>query len=90
MLFIFIDHHIGNKRKREEIKRILQTNVTEARNKLATLITEHDLIKQQFTDDKTINTDNHALHHAGLHMEHADLEENQKQATSDALDEVVQ
>ena len=90
MFFIFIDHHNGNKRQREEIKRLLETNVTTARNKLTTLITEHDIIKQQFTDDKTINTDNHALHHAEVHMEHADLEENQKQATLEALDEVVE
>ena len=89
MFFIFIDHHNGNKRQREEIKKLLETNVTAARNKLTTLITEHDLIKQQITDDNTINTDNRALHHAEVHMEAADIEPTQKEAAIKALEEVT-
>jgi len=93
MSFVLLRHNLGYLPHREEVKNIIQidSNITTARTILNNLIVEHDTLKNSITnnDDLTINTDNHALHHAALHLEHADLELNQKQATINALDEKV-
>ena len=84
---IFLNHHLGKKLDREDLGRKLANN-EDITTLINNLITESDnYITNNASDDEAAATDNHALHHAALHLEHAELELNQKQATIDALGE---
>ena len=64
---------------RLRIKEIIETDVNAAKTLLDQTVIEHNTINDPEED--------HKLKHAQLHSEHAALEENQKQATINALNE---
>lgn len=90
MTIISLYHHLGYKPNREEIKKIIEVdnNITEAKTLIENLITEHDELKNTYNDDETIMIDNSSLHHAKDHLQYADVQIQQKDATIKALDEI--
>lgn len=91
---IFFNFFFRYKQARQVVKSLIEAdNIATAQTQIGQIITEHD----NYVETKNIDVsnpeatftalDNHALHHAELHLEHAAFEPNQKQATINALDE---
>jgi hypothetical protein len=88
--FALFYHQFGYGPHREEIlNQIINDDLEGAIIKLQEIVVEHDILKQEISDDDTINQENHFLHHALLHSESASIEANQLEATLRALEEEV-
>ena len=87
--FLVINHHLGYKPIRQYIAQILKNNdVVTARQKIDQVLLEHDRYKNIDTvNDNNVIADNRALHHAKDHIQYADIQTPQKDATIDALNE---
>lgn len=78
--------------ERKQIKNLVQSDAyTEARNRIDTVIAEHDnyMNSRNIPNDRNSFTsaDNLSLKHASDHLVNAPIYEQQRQATIDALEE---
>ena len=89
---IIYGYYYNGKSNRKIIRDLVSTNnFTEAQIKIDSIIAEHDnyIATRNIPNDGNnfTSVDNFSLHHAKIHLEFADKELTQKQATIDALNE---